>query len=274
MKHNRNPYFNEYGQPELRQSVVAFVDILGYKEMVLEAENIGKPHEFLLTMRNALIESLKHLTEEENDLFDKDFKVKIFTDNIVIGYPVKYSDAESELGSIFNNLSFFQLSMVNHGFFLRGAISIDNLFIDDNIVFGKGLIDSYLAENKKARDPRIILTETASLAVKHHLTYYAQPQYAPQTRDLFLDSDGQYFLNYLDSVLIGVPEREPYFNAIMKHKQVIEEKLQEFRNRPLLWSKYAWSANYHNFFCDLHDYFSEKHKVDLSKYQMQPQLII
>ena len=56
---------------------------------------------------------------------------------------------------------------------MRGAISIDNLYIDEHIVYGKGLIDSYLGESQKARDPRIILTETAALAVKQHIKYNA-----------------------------------------------------------------------------------------------------
>lgn len=240
-----------------------------YEEDIYERDTHGLDSYFTIK-RNSFVD----LPHNKDDFYDKDsYKVKIITDNIVIGYPVLFDDAESELGRIFFSLAFFQLSMVNQGFFLRGAISIDNLYIDEHIVYGKGLIDSYLGESQKARDPRIILTETASLAVKQHIEYYAQPSFAPQTRDIFLDSDGQYFLNYLDSILVAVPEREPYLEEIQKHKQVIEQKLQEYRNQPLLWSKYAWTANYHNFFCDQHDYFIEEHKVDLSKYQMQPRLI-
>lgn len=277
MTNNRNPYFRENGEPALRRSVVAFVDILGYKEMVLNAEKAGRSYEFLLNIRRALSESLEHLRRdilENKRFFDKDlYMVKIFTDNIVIGYPV-YEDAESGLGDIFYNLAFFQLSMVNRGFFLRGAICIDNLYIDEHIVYGKGLIDSYLGEANKARYPRIILTETATLAVKQHIKYYSQPAFAPHTRDIFLDSDGQYFLNYLESVLEAVPEGEPCYEKVLQHKKAIEEKLQEFRGQPLLWSKYAWTAYYHNFFCDLHNFFTDEHKVDVSRYQMQPRLIM
>lgn len=277
MTNNRNPYIKENGEPALRRSVVAFVDILGYQKMVLEAENTGRSYEFLLTIHRALSESLGHLIGgigEIDDPFDKDFyRVKIFTDNIIIGYPV-FDDAESELGRIFSSLAFFQLSMVNQGFFLRGAISIDNLYIDEHIVYGKGLIDSYLGESKKARDPRIILTETASLAVKQHIEYYAQPSFAPQTKHILLDSDGQFFLNYSHSIFIATPERDPYYDELVAHKKVIEKKLQDFRDQPLLWSKYSWAANYHNYFCDLHDdWILEEIKVDLSKYQMQPRLI-
>ena len=145
--------------------------IFCYREMVLKAENTGKSYEFLLAIRKALSDSLGHLTEDiheediyeretsgvdsyftikrksfvvqphiKDDFFDKDsYKVKIFTDNIVIGYPVMFDDAESELGRIFFSLAFFQLSMVNQGFFLRGAISIDNLYIDRAYCLWKGV---------------------------------------------------------------------------------------------------------------------------------------
>ena len=57
----------------------------------------------------------------------------------------------------------FQFSMSVRGFFVCGAISIGNAFIDDIVVFGDALTEAYLGESKLARDPRIILTEKAVL---------------------------------------------------------------------------------------------------------------
>ncbi len=33
------------------------------------------------------------------------------------------------------------------------------------------------------------------------------------------------------------------------HKSEVETKLEECKDHPTLWSKYAWVAQYHNFFC-------------------------
>lgn len=201
------------------------------------------------------------------------YKVVTFTDNIVIGYPIE-DDAEAELGHIFFCLSQFQLTLAKAGFFIRGAISIGEVYIDDFVVFGEGLLDAYDYETTKARDPRIILTSKACQAVKKHLKYYGNRAYAPQVRDLYEDADGQFFLNYLDGTMIAEAELGPDFSTIALHKKVVEQKLRQHLNQPVIWSKYAWVANYHNFFCDQHRSINDKYKIDFTKFQMNPKLIV
>lgn len=281
MTDNRNPYLDDNSNPILYPSVVAFIDVLGYEDMVLESEASGHPHDLLVHLRNTLSNATRYLDEDHGGsslilhprLFRKDlYRIRIFTDNIVIGYPVR-DDAEAELGRVFSLLAFFQLEMVMHGFFLRGAIAVGDLFMDDTVVFGNGLIEAYRGERDKARDPRIILTVSATKAIEKHLTYYASRSHSPQARDLYIDADGQYFLNYLDIILIAEGEQGPFYEELDKHKWAVEKCLDKYRSRPAIWSKYAWAANYHNFFCDQSHFFSEEHKVDLSKYQMSPRRI-
>jgi len=278
MTNKRNPYLDHNGNPLLRRSVVAFIDILGYTDWVVHAEASGAPRDFLVSLRDALLDSVKSVDEElreDSKIFPVKFaetdryRVHTFTDSILIGFPIQ-DDAEMELGSLFWKLGFFQLAMVNRGFFLRGAISIGDLFMDETIIFGGGLIEAYQGERKLARDPRIILTDSAATAVKTHLTYYSSAERSPQARDLFVDADGQYFLNYLDTVLVAEVEQGPFYEDLEKHKKSIETRLDQFRSQPSVWSKYAWVGNYHNFFCDQHSYFSDQHKVDLSKFHMSP----
>ncbi|MFX1487320.1 MAG: hypothetical protein ACFFBS_09550 [Promethearchaeota archaeon] len=281
MSDEHNPYTVEGEAPTLRNSVVAFIDILGYQGIIRRAAGHKAEEELLSRLHSTLRELTHYLRDEDKEgkpyfepLNGKHiFKIRTFTDNIVIGYPIQ-EDAESELGSIFMKLSLFQLGMVNRGFFIRGAISIGDLYIDDYVVFGNGLLDAYDAEQEQARDPRIVLTATAKASVNLHLEYYRDKAWAPQVREVYRDADGQYFLNYLDSILIAEDEHGPFYDELLRHKRSIEEKLNEFRDEPPYWSKYAWSANYHNFFCDQNRYFDNSHKIDLSAYQMTPGLII
>lgn len=282
MSDDKNPYTTENGRPELKASVVAFVDILGYQELIRNAHRNGTAQSLLIQLHEGLTEASRHLNElDENGnpylpaeiWHHKDrYKIRTFTDNIVIGYPI-HDDAETELGAIFSKLADFQLVMVNKGFFVRGAIAIGDLYIDDLTVFGKGLLDAYDGESKQARDPRVVLTKSAEEAVMQHVGYYANPLHSPQARDLFKDADGQFFLNYLESILIAEEEHGPFFDILENHKAAIEAKLHEHRGLPTYWAKYAWSANYHNFFCDQYGYFSDEHKIDLSQFQMQPSRI-
>lgn len=196
-------------------------------------------------------------------LLSKDFYVlKAFTDNIVIGWPIR-DDAEIEIGQAISKLMNFQFSMSLRGFFIRGAISIGNAFIDDIAVFGDALTEAYTGESKLARDPRIVLTERSVVATKHHLSYYGDPRHAPQARDLLCDVDGQWFVNYLESVMIAVDEVGPFYEEFLKHKDAVESKLETYAGDPVIFQKYAWVANYHNFFCDIHSrYFSAEHRID------------
>src|SRR6266566_3595479 len=204
---SRNPYIVEGERPTLRESVFVFMDILGYSDLMFQSQKSGTEQEALKALYSALSDGRRGLEggdlPELPKLGKKDFYVlKAFTDNIAIGWPV-HSDAEIELGSAFMRLTNFQFNMAIRGYFVRGAISVAPAYIDEIAVFGDALTEAYTGESKLARDPRIILTNSAVRAAKQHLTYYHPPAHAPHVREILKDSDGQWFLNYLDSVLIA-----------------------------------------------------------------------
>jgi hypothetical protein len=100
------------------------------------------------------------------------------------------------------------------------------------------------------------------------IDYYFRKHYAPQNKDLYKDADGMFFLNYLNGTMILADEIESSAEEVVKHKVLIEQKLQQHKNEPIIWNKYAWCANYHNFFCDQYSCFSKEHKISLEKHQM------
>lgn len=196
---------------------------------------------------------------------------RAFTDNIVIGHPI-HEDGEVELGNVFYDLSNFQIFMTMEGFFVRGAIAIGDLYVDDIAVFGDGLIEAYEAETTLARDPRIVLAPSAQAAVNRHLEYYGHGAHAPQNRDLLRDSDGQYFVNYLETLFPG--DGYSYQKELAVHKGRIEEKLAGFRSRPPIWAKYLWAANYHNYSCDHHSCVDDSLKIDTKNFQLMPARLV
>ncbi len=278
-----NPYATENGNPTHLPSVFAFIDILGYAQLVDEAEASGKQQQFLEEVHGALSEGRKWL-EYMNDESLKDFDdtmsakklyaLKAFTDNIVIGWPI-YDDAEMEFGDAFMKLAHFQFQMILSGLFVRGAISIGNAYIDDIVVSGDALVEAYNAEASLARDPRIVLTPTAVKMVESHLKYYFPPTFAPQNQDLLSDSDGQWFVNYLDSVVNPGDDVQPDYENLAKHKESVEFCLSKYKNAPSVFSKYAWVAGYHNYFCDLHEeYFGNEYKIETDLFRALPKSIL
>jgi len=252
------------------------MDVLGYKEMWYRAEQDGLQNSFLQQLYEASEEGQQWLWPNDNDFWplDKDrYAIKAFTDNIVIGWPVR-GDAEPELGSIFSSVAYFQLRLANHGFFLRGAIALGDAYVDDVVVLGSAFREAYEGE-AQAANPRIILTGSATKAVRKRLSYYSRLDHAPQYRDLFQDSDGKLFVNYLETVLIAEREQGPFYDELLRHKERIAERLHEFHSDPRIKSKYDWVASYHNYFCDQYpQYFDQSHKIDGDVRQARPSRIV
>jgi len=278
----RNPYQASLQEPSLLESIFVFMDILGYSELIANSLKNGTQEQTLRNLHAALSKARKVL-ENNNDTygsFDADiFALKAFTDNIVIGWPVD-NDAVFESGIAFTCLAEFQLQMAIEGFFVRGALAVAPAYIDDIAVFGEALVEAYHGENHLARDPRIILTNTAMQAAKRHLKYYPDQTKSPHVRAILKDSDGQWFINYLDCVLSKKEDGEPYYEELMQHKAAVEQKLADHKSNPPVWSKYAWVASYHNYFCDLHPHhFSTKNstdsnRIDVGLFQVCPSLIV
>ncbi len=275
-----NPYHIDGQEPTLQKSVFAFMDILGYRRMIEESERSGSQQQMLRRLHQGLNNAREWLEPgfRNNNLYEllgkELYALKAFTDNIVIGWPVR-DDAELELGSTFFKVAPFQLEMAVKGFFIRGAISVGEAYVDEVTVFGSALSEAYSGESTLARDPRIILTESAVKAVKKHLTYYSHPWRAPHIHDVLRDSDGQWFVNYLDCILIAEEKHGPLYDLLHDHKTAVERRLEEHKGNQPVWSKYAWVASYHNYFCSLHDrYFSDEHKIDVDLFHATPSLII
>lgn len=277
---SRNPYHRDNEPPTLRPSVLVFMDILGYSAFIKQAHERGNQSDALKAIHQALSSGRRWIDAEEmraqvSEPNKRDpYALKAFTDNIVIGWPI-HDDAEHELGNTIDMLSGFQMQLTLDGFFVRGAISIGECYVDEVAVFGDALLDAHYGESKTARDPRVILTDTAVSAAKQHLEYYPDRYHSPYTRLLLRDADDQWFVNYLQCVLINEEEYGAYNQPLLQHKAVVEGMLALHKKNPPIWSKFAWVAAYHNFFCESYPHqFGDKHKIDVELFRASPGLIL
>ena len=251
MKTN-NPY--QSAPPKMILSFVCYADILGYKSMSNAALKAGIDNGdlFLQRLHAALTNAYKRMrdrsTGSENRL---NFIVKIFTDNIVIGYPLKdpgYDFGEPELGDIMWTFNELQLALALEGFFLRGGIALGYLYMDEDIVFGDGLLHA-VEQDKSGGPPRLSLTPSTIEAVRRQLGFYGPGSWTPQYESLLKDADGTIFINYLSDVFCAFPDSGIDFESIRKHGSIISSNLQKFRGDPDVRAKYEWLARYHNFVC-------------------------
>lgn len=152
---------------------------------------------------------------------------------------------------------FIRGHIARHGYLIRGAITVGDLYIDEDIIFGPALLEAYEAESKLATFPRVILCENAVNEYK--------PAWTRKIPDLLMDSDNKVFIDYLHAtVMIAYPDDRPFTEFTDGHKITIVENLQKYKNDPHIRAKYEWAAVYHNSFCDrFPDIFNNDDKIPL-----------
>ena len=166
--------------------IVAYLDILGV------TSRFKNPNEEKISM-NKLHNLYTHsidLTRQIAIRGNKDIKFKIFSDNIIIAKKITPETIKDDIYCLLACVGHFQESAASDcvGWLLRGGITIDELFIDDVIVWGKALLRSYELEDKIAIYPRVIIdNKVVSLISKEDKAY----------EFIRYDFDGFTFLNFL-----------------------------------------------------------------------------
>ena len=99
--------------------------------------------------------------EDEQRKGNSPIKVKVFSDNIIFAIKVlsssnyKNNKNVERLCSIASRMQ--EMFLKRHNILFRGCITRGQLYINDQFVFGQGIIDAYLLENNIALYPRIII---------------------------------------------------------------------------------------------------------------------
>ena len=249
-----SPYYSEGSEPTMLPSFVCYADILGYSQLSNIALSSGHGDDFLRQLSSSLAAAYEKIRDRANGILEgqpRRFDIKIFTDNIVIGYPVDnvdFSQGESELSHIFRTFSELQMQLSQDGFLLRGGVAFGSHYMDNDVVFGDALLAA-VKEDKGGGPPCLTLDGTVIRKVKGQLAFYSDSTDTPQHYQLREDSDGKVFINYLSKVEDAFPEEPISFDLIAGHCRTIERGLNDYRSVPSVRSKYEWAARYHNYYC-------------------------
>lgn len=242
----KNDYF-EAEQPVHRLSYCAFLDVLGFSERIRASYKNKTANELLRQFHSIFNTRISQLKSDVNESL---LYFKSFSDNVLLAHPRSSSDMEGEFGFILWSISEYQFEMALQGFFIRGGLSVGNLFVDDNSVYGEALIDAYELESKVAVNPIVVLCDNTMKLVDLHLGYYGG-EYAPQIRHVLVNGDGRYFINYLSECLLETDYGEELnAKSLGKHKEQIELALSLYAEQPAVFAKFSWLSAYHNYFCE------------------------
>ena len=218
---------------------VAYLDILGTTDSI----NSEKSEEVLNNIRELYNDTMNLLKENAKNLYHIDVKYKIFSDNIVIAIPKELHtgllDVETKSYYTMLFVSFIQLIALKYSFLIRGSIAVDDLYIDENFIYGKALTKTYKLESEVSVYPRIVIN--------------------PKDIHLFTKSDTQreviekdnaniYYLNPFEFYKKYVSSQ-----ALETFMQIIKENLEHClseNNNEKINQKICWFINMYNKFCN------------------------
>lgn len=247
-----NPYVAEGQDLTLRPTVFCFLDALGYSEFSRAPDaalvDRFRGYHAALTRGSTILKAPERQQWVRPMWGVDDAAITAFTDNICIGFPIHLrDDGEIELGELLRRIGAYQLEMAVSGYFVRGAVAVGDVYMDDLAVFGAPLIEAHECESR-ANTPRIILAPTARDLASVHLGYYGNGEHAPLAHDLKCDADGEWFVDYLDGLIVDEDHLVVGADELERHKAAVEAKLAEFAQSPRILAKYVWVARYHNWF--------------------------
>lgn len=232
------------------QRVIAFIDILGFKNHVRESlilpEKARQLHCSLqriyqMKQENDEIQSITSLKEEG-------VEVSVFSDSAVISYPVTM---EGGLFYILLDLIHLQIDLAAYGILVRGGIALGEVYHDGNILYGPAMVEAYELELCEAVYPRIVVKRDTLLR-GIETTYASQNGIRMEAE--YIDScvqkdeaqDDLYYLDFLrqDQELIDVGDE--YFRWLKVVRKMIVQGLNLSIGNQRVFSKYAWLRRYFN----------------------------
>lgn len=227
------------------------MDVLGFTAHVASTFRAGEGQAALDRFYQAFTQQLKATFNRDVEGKYRSWDVKVFTDNIILGYAFDSWHAEPEFGSVAHKIGIYQLSMALENLFVRGGITVGELFLDANTAFGPSLLEAHTIETDVACNPRVVLSPDVVEIVQHHIGFYGNPAHAPQNRYVLWDGDGQAFVHYLNHLWVDSYDDNVELDAesLAKHKENVLRNLETHSNAPRIYTKHQWVANYHNYFC-------------------------
>jgi hypothetical protein len=245
--------------------IVAFIDILGFSELIKDSEN----NQSKLDQIQNVLRYLKKW--ESNGIKDWDinfieieedaqkhgieyFKINgntactCFSDSIVVSVLFDENRINEIISTLIANLSFIGAKLIKSGILVRGGLTFGNLLhTDDGIVLGQALIDAYQLEKKSAKFPRIILSDKLLKKLNYPLLTHCNRYPYHQYLDRFDDG----CVGFHQLIYYQVMQSAPTFSYSFKEeldviRKVIIAGLDNSFENPDVFQKYKWIKDEYN----------------------------
>ena len=216
---------------EYQKRAVAFIDILGWRDMVDESINHKDLRDKMENAITGMGNIVRKQVEEEDDphmaeygLLPSADQASQFSDSIVISYLFNHAH---DLTRLIRELTSYQLIMLQMGFLVRGGITVGDMFHQESIAFGPALNRAVSLEGK-AEFPRVVIDDSLNFCVEE-----LAKQFPAHWAFVRKDEDGLYSTDYLTQIALS-----PASTAFTEF--FIEKQLTRFAGNLAVFPKYRW----------------------------------
>lgn len=225
---------------------VAFLDILGFKDMVQHSED----NEQMLNRINMALNYTNDVQRENYEgimsMTDIGKQVSVFSDSVVISYE------KTNPGSAFYvlmDLIFICNDLLSMGVLVRGGVTVGPLIHENNKCFGPAMVKAYKMESEYAIYPRILIdSEVIQCGIEFKGRGNTE-EYEKVYLGSLIDIDGDDNMIYLDflSQHTEFDTGESYDKYIAYVRDFIVRSIGMIdKDKPRIIEKYEWLKNYYN----------------------------
>jgi hypothetical protein len=247
-------YQRRQGVPQLRDSLVAYLDVLGITQAYLQDAQATAA-----ILDDALDRIARHFASLRPAV-GGGFTGSAMHDSITLGMPLDQPGVPIVAGHALEAVQLLQasLTLVHNGhvrgLFTRGAFAAGSHFVDERFVGGQALANAVAAEGDRSNDNpwrhRPVVQILAGALTR-------LPPNAPGPMGAVAWCQDRPFVNYLGGFTATpatpgsfVATSEPdVTHALGQHAQIVGDNLRAACHHGSTAAKYRWLAGYHNAFC-------------------------
>jgi nitroreductase len=218
-----------------RDCLISYFDILGFKGMI----DNWAPHQIGV----ALTELLSLSSHDSNLRRATRRGLSTFSDHVVRTVELGGLDDDQVLATVefeLSEIQHVQANLAAKGVFVRGAVTRGPIHIDEEVVFGPGLVRGYELEQNTAIYPRIVFDELI-VTEERRSGKNANKIEQLYSHHLFQGRDHIWSVNYLRA---GDDLRET-FKFLKLHAEILQKNISEI-SEPAVIAKYQWLAAFHD----------------------------
>lgn len=221
-----------------KQSAVAFLDVLGFKNLINDAEASPDGLSRLIGLKAVLDAHVRWDNDRLAPSVPEAVKPKylFISDSIILSAPLQEGDFDG-LSVVIAKTIEIALKLLEMGYLLRGGIAVGKVWAEERNIFGSGYIEAYSQETT-ANHPCVMLTKSAAM-------HWAASPMGGST--MVLSANNGQIVDVLNTSYVrGAEHYGRIEDAYAQIKSHITTELEKHKNYERAHAKWKWMASFFN----------------------------